>query len=66
MIYYAKRSNIRHPQASLDHLGRLEEERCGDRQAQRLGSLEVMTSSNVGGRSTRRSAGLAPFKMRSA
>jgi len=50
---------------SLDHLIRSRQHRRRDRQSEVLAVLRLITSSNFVGCSTGRSAGFAPFKMRS-
>ena len=49
--------------ASADDLGRLEEERRGDREASAWAVVRLMSSSNVMGCSTGKSAGLAPLRI---
>jgi hypothetical protein len=47
----------------LDHLIRPLQERLGDRQAEGLAVFRLMTSSNLMGRSTGKSAGFAPLRI---
>jgi hypothetical protein len=48
---------------SLNNRVSSQQQRLGDRQAKRLGGLEVITSSNLVGCSTGRSLGFAPLKI---